>query len=358
MPPTPPTSPPGNQIPCLFTHLGEPKPIGEHDWPERTVPLLSIVCFTYKQEKFIAECMDGFLIQETTFPVEIIIHDDASPDRTAEIVRAYHDKYPRLIRPIFQTENQYRQGKDFTRDVYIGAKGDYIAICEGDDYWTDPAKLQAQVDYLEKHSESALCCHRVKAMDTECQKELFQYPGLVYRTGTYSTEQLLQDDFVPTCSVVFRRAFVPVIPAEFRRLKMGDWQSWVFISLNGTIAFMETAMAHYRVHGGGMWSSLSSLEQLNAIRDLFQVFLRHLDRRLRPTCQRKLADVYYRIAETYSGISDRRAANTYAFRALRLMRFGDLRKAAAVLKLLFKTNFPRLFHHLRRGYKGIFARGE
>ena len=121
----------------------KPVPITEQNWSEKIIPLVSIACITYNHENYIRDAIEGFLMQKTTFPVEIIIHDDASADNTAQIVKEYTDKNSDLFIPIFQTENQYSQGnKPLANFVFPRAKGKYIAICEGDDYWTDPYKLQ------------------------------------------------------------------------------------------------------------------------------------------------------------------------------------------------------------------------
>ena len=130
-------------------------------------PLVSICCITYNHARFIRKCLDGFLIQETSFPIEILIHDDASTDGTDGIIREYADKYPDLILPLFETENQYSQGKQNKIDFYNyrRARGKYIAYCEGDDYWTDPLKLQKQVDFMESHPDYSVCFHRWKHFD-------------------------------------------------------------------------------------------------------------------------------------------------------------------------------------------------
>lgn len=113
-------------------------------------PLVSICCTTYNHGKFIQDAIEGFLMQKTNFPIEIIIHDDASTDNTATIVKQYAEKHPGLIITILQTINQYSQGiKPWPNFVFPKARGKYIALCEGDDYWTDPLKLQKQVDFLE-----------------------------------------------------------------------------------------------------------------------------------------------------------------------------------------------------------------
>ena len=119
--------------------------------------LVTVICLTYNHEKYIRECIDGFVMQKTNFAYEVIIHDDASTDNTAEIIKEYQQKYPDIIIPILQTENQYSKkvpiGKTF---IYPRAKGKYIALCEGDDYWIDPYKLQKQVDFLEDNPDYVL----------------------------------------------------------------------------------------------------------------------------------------------------------------------------------------------------------
>jgi glycosyltransferase involved in cell wall biosynthesis len=127
------------------------------------LPLVSICCTTYNHEKYIRDAIEGFLMQKTTFPVEILIHDDASTDKTAQIVKEYAENHSDLIITIFQTENQYSQGiKPWPNFVFPRARGKYIALCEGDDYWTDPLKLQKQVDFLEEYTEYNICFHNVK----------------------------------------------------------------------------------------------------------------------------------------------------------------------------------------------------
>src|SRR5690606_24868156 len=116
-----------------------------------TKPLVSICCITYNHVKYIRQCLDGFLIQKTNFSYEIIVHDDASTDGTAEIIKEYVKRFPNIFIPICQTENQHSKGIRgvFAKFVFPKSNGKYIAMCEGDDYWTDPLKLQKQVDILE-----------------------------------------------------------------------------------------------------------------------------------------------------------------------------------------------------------------
>ena len=250
--------------PHQYTPLPEPVPITEQNWPEGTVPLVSICCITYNHEKFIEECLEGFLMQETTFPVEILIHDDASTDRTADIIREYAARYPQLFRPIYQTENQYSQGKkpnvmfNFPR-----AKGKYIALCEGDDYWTYALKLQTQVDFLEAHPNYVLCCHNAVVIDTT--GNLLSYSKLPEKSQRDHTgyELIVGSNWILTLSMCLKK--VPILsnmPPEYFRVKNGDNFLTALLGSYGGAKYMEEIKpAVYRVHKGGIWSIKSNAEK-------------------------------------------------------------------------------------------------
>ncbi|WP_346711994.1 glycosyltransferase [Phocaeicola plebeius] len=129
-------------------------------------PMVSIHCLAYNHEKTIRQTLESFVMQKTTFQFEAIIHDDASTDNTASIIQEYTEKYPNIIKPIFEKENQYsKHDGSLTRIMYEACTGKYIAYCEGDDYWTDPLKLQKQVDYLESHPEIVYSCCRFNVLN-------------------------------------------------------------------------------------------------------------------------------------------------------------------------------------------------
>lgn len=121
--------------------------------------LVSVSTIVYNHERFLRQCIEGVLNQQTNFAFEYLIHDDCSTDGSADIIREYAAKYLDVIKPVFETENQYSKGGPWGSAVwnYPRAKGKYIALCEGDDYWTDPLKLQKQVDFLESHLEYSVC---------------------------------------------------------------------------------------------------------------------------------------------------------------------------------------------------------
>lgn len=126
-------------------------------------PRVSVVILAYNHERYIRETLEGAVNQITNFPFDIHIHDDASHDRTADIIEEYRERYPHLIKPIYQSENQFSKGvKLLQTHVYPRIRSEYVAFCEGDDYWIDPTKLQKQVDFLDDHPDYSLCCHDVE----------------------------------------------------------------------------------------------------------------------------------------------------------------------------------------------------
>lgn len=125
-------------------------------WMGQDKPIVSVICATYNHEEYIRETIEGFLIQETDFPIEILIHDDASTDSTVAIIMEYTERYPKIIKPILQTENQHSKGQKISRLVLPYAKGDFIALCEGDDYWIDKHKLRKQVGVMHSNPDVGL----------------------------------------------------------------------------------------------------------------------------------------------------------------------------------------------------------
>lgn len=187
--------------------LKEPIAISEQNWDVNTSPLVSIQCITYNHEKYIKDAIEGFLIQKTNFPVEILIHDDASTDKTAEIIREYELKYPNLFKPIYQVENQYSKKKGLVTSIQNKrSKGKYIAKCEGDDYWTDPLKLQKQVDFLESHPDYTLSCHNYKILDLDGKGYRDSYEEYFTKNKEFieiDTEMYVQHWLTKTLTVVF-----------------------------------------------------------------------------------------------------------------------------------------------------------
>jgi glycosyltransferase involved in cell wall biosynthesis len=211
-------------------------------------PKVSVVSITYNHEAYIREALDGFVAQKTDFPVEIIVADDASTDATPAIIQEYADRHPHLFRPILRSENLGIHA-NFT-DALSAARGKYLALCEGDDYWIDPMKLTKQVAFLDRHPETAVCFHPVRMIWTDGHAKDSKFPPLQVR-GNLSVETLISRNFIQTNSVVYRRlARYDDIPADVMPL---DWYLHVRHAVHGDIAMLPDTMAVYRRHSQGMW---------------------------------------------------------------------------------------------------------
>jgi Glycosyl transferase family 2 len=220
---------------------------------------VSVVSTTYNQEAYVRDALDGFVAQKTDFPVEIIVADDASTDATPVIIQEYADRHPHLFRPIFRSENLGLHGN--LTDALSAARGEYIALCEGDDFWIDPLKLAKQVALLDQHPETAVCFHPVRVTWTGGRARDSKFPPLYrrmfwrrfppfYLRGNLSVDALIRRNFIQTNSVVYRRLpRYDDIPAVMPL----DWYLHVRHAARGDIAMLPETMAVYRRHPQGMW---------------------------------------------------------------------------------------------------------
>lgn len=216
--------------------------------PPKVSPKVSVVSITYNHEAYIREALDGFVAQKTDFPVEIIVADDASTDATPAIIREYADRHPHLFRAILRSENVGTYA-NFT-DALSAARGEYLALCEGDDYWIDPLKLAKQVAFLDRHPETAVCFHPVRMTWTDGRSRDSKFPPLQVR-GNLSVETLISRNFIQTNSVVYRRLErYDDIPVDVMPM---DWYLHVRHAVHGDIVMLPDTMAVYRRHSQGMW---------------------------------------------------------------------------------------------------------
>lgn len=212
-------------------------------------PLVSVWCTTYNHEPYIRQCLEGFVLQKTNFRFEVIVHDDASTDGTADIVCEYAKKYPEIIKPILQQENQYSKHDDSIQraiDAAMSPMSKYVAMCEGDDYWIDPYKLQKQVDFLETHSEYGLCYAKAKCFNQEKQ----QWEGKLGEDYV-SFDNLLCENTIPTVTVMFRKILLFQYYREIdiykMNWKMGDYPLWLWIAEKSKLYFQSQTVAVYRI---------------------------------------------------------------------------------------------------------------
>lgn len=227
-------------------------------------PLVSICSLTYNHAPYIRQCLDGMLMQQTNFPFEVIINDDCSTDGTTEIIRDYAERFPEIIKPIFHEENQYQKGLRgfFQKFVFPKAQGKYIALCEGDDYWTDPLKLQKQVDFLETHPDYSLCFHNamVHYEDGKSADHIFAE----LKTKEYNRKELTEKWLAPTASFLLRKDILfsewYKKITESKKLLYADFPLLICSSYCGKIWCIADVMSIYRKHEGGVMNTYNSIQ--------------------------------------------------------------------------------------------------
>ena len=210
--------------------------------------MVSICCIAYNHASYIRECLESFVTQKCDFVFEVLVHDDASTDDTQAIIKEYEAKYPHIIKAICQTENQYSKIGSVSDINYERARGKYVAICEGDDYWCDVNKLQKQVDFLESHPDVGLCYAKAK-----CYNESAKYfdGSIGYALKGY--EQLLRNNRIPTNTVCLRNELLQIylkelLPAvKAKKWRMGDFPLWLYFASRLKLYFMDEYLGVYRV---------------------------------------------------------------------------------------------------------------
>ena len=219
--------------------------------------MVSVFCLTYNHEKYIRSALEGFVNQKTNFKYEVIVHDDASTDKTAEIIREYELKFPEIIKPIYQNENQYSKGKKIVTDCVLPkAYGKYIALCEGDDYWTDEKKLQLQYNYMEEHPECSLVAHKTKTLHNNGHFS-------DYTNYTYDTEKkchlnasllIAHHNYFSTNSMFFRRTFYRNNHEFLNNVAHFDYVDKIMLSMEGDVYVIPKYMSVYRSCSSGSWT--------------------------------------------------------------------------------------------------------
>lgn len=252
-------------------------------------PVVSVAMATYNHGPFIRQALDSVLMQQTDFPYEVVIKEDKSTDGTRETVCEYQRRHPDKIRLLLCRKNLYSQGLKI--GIHSRCRGRYIAKLEGDDYWTDPLKLQKQVDALAGDPALSFCFHNAEIV----QESYFSAgaPQVCFEDGAgrpcrgpkpaprLALPDLLAENFIPTASVLARTDAVLPAPDWLRRLPFGDWGLWIHLLRQGDAAYIDETMGAYRVHEGGVWSSANTARK-------HALLIRHFD------VIRQILDVCYR----------------------------------------------------------------
>lgn len=225
---------------------------------EVNTPKISICCLTYNHEKYVRQTLEGFIKQKTEEPFEILIHDDASTDGTVEIIEEYRKRYPNLIFPIYQSENQYQKGKKMNYEFqFVNARGTYIAMCEGDDYWTDEYKLQRQYEIMENHLECSVCTHMVSWIQESGEMLDKTFPPYALPEGILTPRQYMEMEvgniewMFQTSSYFFRTSDIleqwREKPSYMMKSMVGDLPMMLHLITKGMIYYLPRRMSCYRL---------------------------------------------------------------------------------------------------------------
>lgn len=234
-------------------------------------PLVTIQCLVYNHEPYLRQCLEGFVMQQTTFPFEAIIHDDASTDGSAAIIREYAEKYPDIIKPIYETENQYSKhdgslGKVMTAAIHPGSK--YMASCEGDDYWTDPLKLQKQVDVLEEHPDCTIVFCKVNTITRDGKPLDWTIPSVESKIplGELTLDDYMREEYYyarwtfHASTFCYRKNCLELhrqlIKTVYKHFPFGDQPLLISCLLQGKGYYLPEPTGCYRVSSGGYMSNV------------------------------------------------------------------------------------------------------
>lgn len=232
-----------------YIPLKRPTPITEQDWPEGTLPLVHTRTMTFMHENYIRECIEGILKQKTTFPVQVLIHDDASSDKTVDIIQEYEQKYPQLIKVFYQKENSHSKPDKNERraEFWSWRIGKYETICEGDDYWIDPLKLQKQIEFMEAHPEYGVTATSAYMLIDKTGK-IKQLPLF---DAEYRFEDFVLGNRISNLTSCIRMEllwqYLAEIKPENRAWKSGDYPMWLYLSKVSIIKHLPFRSAVYRV---------------------------------------------------------------------------------------------------------------
>lgn len=322
---------------------------------------VSIAIVTYNHENFIAKALDSVLMQRVNFDYEVVVGEDCSTDNTRAILINYQKKYPDKLKLLLNDTNlgMHLNGKQSLE----ACKGDYIALLDGDDYWTSPDKLQKQVDFLDNHPECAICFHDSLILYADGSKEPTPYRPSQKAFST--VEDILLDNFIPTGAVIFRRGLYGKIPDWIGTLKMGDWLIHILNALHGQIGYIDETMAVYVVHRGGIWSTKDDHHVFLAILEMYEALDKHLGAKYSWIINRILRGRYFVECMRHESHDDLTGAITYANKSLQRhlliitepLRHANRGESSSINSLphVVSVRSAELFRKLLRLYAKLFG---
>ena len=331
-------------------------------------PLLSVCMITYNHASFIRQAVESTLGQETDFEFEVVIGDDYSQDGNSATLLELQSRFPRTIHLLLARENLGRytgNGRlNFLR-TFRACRGKYLAVLDGDDYWTDTEKLQKQVDFLEAHPNCSACFHDAKIVFEEGGPER---PYMKWKKKQfYSLEDLLDHYDVPTLSIVYRRQLIPKWPEWLFRIANGDWAMMILLAEKGEIGFLNECMGTYRVHEGGVWSAgnlapgggeedvIQSkkliIKRIHAHIRSIEIFNQYLQFHYDTRVRKKVSTLYLDLVWVHQCTHDWKNMRRYLWKAVRYTPLLPSRSHWLILKHSLIAAFPQLYLVAKRFFR-------
>jgi glycosyltransferase involved in cell wall biosynthesis len=246
-------------------------------------PLVSICCLAYNHEKYIEDAIRGFLIQETEFPFEIVIHDDASSDKTRKIIEWYAERYPKIIKPIYQIENQYSKSRNKVGEIAIQAcSGKYIAFCEGDDYWIEPKKIHKQVGLMRQNPEIGISFHPAYKNEFKKSGNNQILANHSERNKIFTPEEVLcgGGEFMPTCSLLIKSEILKSLPGWYLEAPVGDLYIQAIAAQEKGALYSSSVSSVYRANNPHSWTATQNKMKIGDIQKeviSHQIYLKRLE---------------------------------------------------------------------------------
>jgi glycosyltransferase involved in cell wall biosynthesis len=299
---------------------------------------VSVSITAYDHERYIAQSIESVLEQRTSFGFELIVGEDCSSDRTREIVLDYQRRYPERIRTVLPEANLGGGGKRLFAETLRLCRGEYIAMMDGDDYWTSPEKLQIQADFLDAHPECSMCYHDA----VNVYEDGLEGPPTTRSAGTKpfaGMEEVIERCFVPACSPMFRREVVAELPPWYYEVPWGDWPLYVLAAQRGLIGYLDAVLGAYRIHGGGVWSRLRETEKMEGVLAFYRHAAPLLGRRYAQAIRHRSGRCNYRLAWLYSQQGETAKARSCAWKAIRQLPFRRHHPYAHLLRMLLRPSW-------------------
>ena len=240
------------------------------------IPKVSVFVMVYNHEAYLKECLDGILMQQCNFNFDVVVGEDASTDNSRKILLDYQKNNPGKFKLLLQEKNIGAMANQMA--VLNACDGKYVAMCEGDDNWTDPLKLQKQVEFLEANTDFSICFHKVKVLFENNEKNSRFIPENIPDVTTL--EHLAMGNYIPTCSCVYRNISNPQFLSIVEKCLIGDYPIHLMNALNGKIRYFDENMASYRVHNGGIFESKSTLFKLKTLIDTLDILIGNFDEKV------------------------------------------------------------------------------